>query len=193
MKTILTDIDGVCLYWEEHFHNWMRAKGHTQKHHGLYDIDRMYSVSEEEGERLSREFCNSSWIAFCPPYKDARSGIASLVEKGYTFIGVTSLSKDPCTKELRWKNLIDMFGPDAFEDLHCLDPEISKKGTLAQWANSSMWWIEDHPKNAMLGTELGLKTLLVDHSYNQHLSHPDIVRVNDWKDIVKHILDNDHA
>jgi hypothetical protein len=192
-RLILTDIDGVSLYWEEHFHNWMRYRGHEKQHHGLYDINRMYSVSEDEGERLSREFSNSSWIAFCPPYKDAKSGIATLVEKGYTFIGITSLSNDPYTKELRWKNLRDQFGTDAFVDLHCLDPEISKKHTLEQWKDSGMWWIEDLPSNALLGTELGLKTLLIDHSYNRDVVHPAITRVQTWKDIVKHITEHDNT
>lgn len=187
MKTILTDIDGVCLYWEEHFHEWMRYRGHEQKHHGLYDIDRMYSVSEEEGERLSKEFCNSSWIAFCPPYKDAKSGIATLVEKGYNFIGITSLSKDPYTKELRWKNLIDQFGTDAFVDLYCLDPDISKKHTLEQWRNSGMWWLEDLPTNCDLGIDLGLKGILMEHSYNKEYSGKAI-KAKNWQDICKIII-----
>lgn len=193
MPTILTDIDGVCVYWEEHFHNWMRYRGHEQKHHGLYNINSMYSVSEEEGERLSRQFSNSSWIAFCPPFRDARSGIAALVERGYSFIGVTSISADPYTHELRWKNLIDCFGTNAFADLYCLDPNISKKHTLEQWQDSGMWWIEDLPANAQLGVDLGLKTLLVDHSYNQHYANPAVTRVHNWKDIVKHITEHDNT
>jgi hypothetical protein len=188
---ILTDIDGVCLYWEEHFHRRMQRKGHIQHTHGVYDIYQMYSVSKNEGERLSREFCNSSWIAFCPPYQDAQSGIATLVEKGYEFVGVTSLSDDPYTKELRWKNLVDLFGSDAFVDLYCLDPTVSKKHTLEQWQDTGTWWIEDLPYNAQLGADLGLKTLLVDHTYNRDMIDPRITRVADWKHIVKHITDHD--
>lgn len=188
---ILTDIDGVCLFWEEHFHRWMQHKGHAQQKNGVYDIHRMYSMSKDEGERLSREFCNSSWIAFCPPYRDARSGIATLVEKGYKFVGITSLSDDPYTKELRWKNLIDVFGPDAFEDLYCLDPTVSKKHALESWRDTGTWWIEDLPANAQLGAEMGLKTLIVDHPYNRDVNDPRITRVADWKDIVKHITDHD--
>jgi len=187
-QIILTDADGVLLNWESHFHNWMSARGHNKVKHDIYHINEQYDVSRQESKRLVEEFNNSAWIGWCPALRDARSGVAKLYENGFRFICITSLSLDPYAKELRWKNLCSLFGEDPIVDLVCLDTGADKDAALEPYQNTGLYWLEDKPENAVLGANLGLNTLIVDHSYNRKLLDNRIRRVRNWNDITGIIL-----
>jgi hypothetical protein len=192
-KLILTDCDGVCVEWESHFHRWMQARGYNKVNNDIYHINEQYDMSRRESKRLVEEFCNSAWIGWCPPMRDARSGIATLFENGYRFVCITSLSLDPYARELRWQNLRSLFGAEPFVDLICLDTGADKHAALEPYRNSGLWWIEDRPENAVLGADLGLRSILVDHSYNRAHVDDRITRACTWKQITEIILDADCA
>jgi hypothetical protein len=185
---ILTDADGVLISWEDHFHKWMEARGYNKVKNDIYHIDLQYDMSRRESKRLVQEFNNSAWIGWCPALRDARSGVATLYEEGYNFICITSLSLDPYAKELRWQNLRTLFGVDPFVDLVCLDTGADKDAALEPYRNSGMWWIEDKPENAVLGADLGLNTIIIDHTYNRELNDARVRRAKNWKDITGFIL-----
>ena len=188
-NTILTDADGVLLSWETHFHNWMEARGYNKVKNDIYHINEQYDMSRRESKRLVEEFNNSAWIGWCPALRDARSGIAKLYEHGYEFVCITSLSLDPYAKELRWQNLRTLFGTEPFVDLVCLDTGADKDAALEPYRNSGLFWLEDKPENAVLGADLGLNTIIIDHSYNRELNDPRIRRAHTWKEITGIILD----
>jgi FMN phosphatase YigB (HAD superfamily) len=191
MKTILTDCDGVLLFWEEHFHRWMKDRGYSQHTRGIYEMHDMYNISKIESERLVREFNDSAWIAFCPAFRDARSGVAKLVEHGYKFVCITSVGDTEYIHFMRQKNLDDVFGKNVFEKIICMDPKLSKRQELEKYDSGVHWWIEDHPKNALLGAEMGFNTILIDHSYNRDVVHEKINRVTYWKEIAELIITNE--
>ena len=192
-KIILTDCDGVTFNWEDHFHNWMEARGYNKVKNDIYHINEQYDMSRKESKRLVEEFNNSAWIGWCPALRDARSGIARLTEQGYKFVCVTSLSLDPYAKELRWHNLRTLFGTDPFEDLVCLDTGADKDAALEPYRDSGLWWIEDKSENAILGADLGLKSILIDHSYNRDCNDDRLTRVKTWSELVELVLTNEHA
>ena len=45
--------------------------------------------------------------------------------------------------------------------------------------------MEDKPYNVETGLKFGLKCIIIDHEYNKDFDHPDVVRVNSWKQIHK--------
>jgi len=187
-QIILTDADGVLLCWEDHFHNWMEARGYNKVKNDIYHIDEQYDMSRQKSKQLVAEFNNSAWIGWCPALRDSRSGVATLAENGYKFICITSLSLDPYAKELRWQNLRTLFGTEAFADLVCLDTGADKDQALEPYRNSGLFWIEDKIENAVLGADLGLNTIIIDHTYNQELVDTRIRRAYNWKDITGIIL-----
>lgn len=191
MKTILTDCDGVLLDWELSFHRWMKARGHNQVNHGHYEVEHMYDMSRERGKQLIIEFNNSSWMGFLPAFRDSKSGVAALQEMGYKLVCITSLSLDPYTKEVRWINLRNIFGTEAFQDLICLDTGGDKDQALGVYKDSGLWWIEDKASNASLGADLGLKSILINHDHNQYHKDTRLSRVDTWKDIVEMIARED--
>lgn len=187
-KKILTDCDGVCLNWETAFHQWMIERGHNKVQHGTYDLSVAYDLHQEKKHDVVKEFNNSAWICCLEPFRDALSGIARLVEAGYTFDVITSLSTDPYAGKLRQQNLDSLFGKKPWNDLICLETGGDKDHALELYRDSGLYWIEDLPKNCEAGLKVGLKPILITHDHNKDYYNPDVIRVNNWKEICDLIL-----
>jgi hypothetical protein len=182
-KTILTDCDGVLLAWEGAFHEWMSSKGFTKKEHGTYDISKTFGIPKTLGKKLVKEFNESAWMGFLPAFKDARSGVAKLVEHGWKFIVITSLSLDPKAQMLRISNLKNIFGKNVFIEVICLDTGEDKDAELVKFKDSGLWWIEDKPENAECGLKYGLKPILIEHEHNMNHENKEITYAYDWHEI----------
>lgn len=191
MKTILTDCDGVLLDWEAAFHGWMKQQGYTLTKPGVYEMDVAYDIPRAECKRLVKVFNESAWMGFLPVLRDARSGVARLVEHGYRFLCITSLSLDEKARLLRISNLKNVFGKDVFVDVVCLDTGADKDAALEPYRDSDMWWIEDKVENAECGYNLGLKTILIAHDHNNKAVSDGIVRADTWSEIADTIIGDD--
>ena len=185
-KLILTDCDGVLLNWEASFTTWMAQKGYNKVDPNEYDVAKSYGMTKAESKPLVRQFNESAWMSYLPALRDARSGVAKLVETGHEFVCITSLSLDENAKKARVRNLQKVFGKDVFtaDNVVCLDTGADKDEALAEFAGIPLYWIEDKVENAELGVSLGLKTLLVNHGHNQECNNPNIKRVANWAEIV---------
>jgi len=183
---ILTDCDGVLLNWEASFTTWMAQKGYNKIDADEYDVAKSYGLSKAESKPLVRQFNESAWMRYLPALRDARSGVAKLIEAGYEFVCITSLSLDENAKKARVKNLQAIFGEDVFkmENVVCLDTGADKDEALAEYAGLGLWWIEDKTENAKLGVAMGLNTILVNHGHNQDCDNTNIKRVANWAEIV---------
>lgn len=181
-KLILTDCDGVLLDWEWNFHKFMHDKGYTE-----YEYDNMnrYSfLSGEERKNLVTEYNNSSYIRFLPPMKDSVRYVKQLHKKrGYVFGVITSLSSNPYTRKLREENLKEHFG-NIFDFVWSIETMADKTPYLTQFKDSQCWWIEDKIENAELGTQLGLRSVLLRHeAYTKDYCSDTVAVVDSWKDI----------
>ena len=183
-KIILTDCDGVLLAWEGAFHEWMISKGFTKKEEAIYDISKTFGIPKTLGKKLVKEFNESAWMGFLPAYKDARSGVAKLVEHGWKFIVITSLSLDTKAQMLRVSNLKNIFGKNVFIDVICLDTGEDKDEELVKFDGSGLWWIEDKPENAEAGLKYGLKPIIIEHDHNKDHEEDGIAYAYDWEEIL---------
>lgn len=183
MKKILTDCDGVILDWENAFHDWMRERGYNRVKQNTYDLSVAYDLHRENKHDVVSEFNNSSRIGWLEPFRDAKQMIKNLNQQGYVFHVITSLSLDPYSKKLRQHNLNSVFGAECFCELTCLDTGADKHTALEPYRDSGLFWIEDKKENSVLGAEMGLRSILIDHSHNRDLDDKRITRVNNWKQI----------
>jgi len=183
-KIILTDCDGVLLAWEGAFHDWMLSKGFTIKEEAIYDISKTFGIPKTLGKKLVKEFNESAWMGFLPAFKDARSGVAKLVEHGWQFIVITSLSLDSKAQMLRVSNLKNIFGKNVFIEVICLDTGADKDEAIAKFKDSGLWWIEDKPKNAEVGLKYGLKPIIIEHEHNKEHEEDGIEYAYDWEEIL---------
>jgi len=174
-KIILTDADGVLVYWNGAFERFMERKGHPRipGTDDEYNISlRHKNVSPSEAHAFVKEFNESEYIANIEPFADSVKYVKKLSELGFRFTVVTSISDAPAAKYYRTKNLINVFG-DIFDDIICIEMGASKAATLQKWLGTGYFWIEDHMRQAEAGHEAGLKTILIDHPYNTHY-HTDL-------------------
>lgn len=189
--TILTDIDGVVLDWEEAFLTWMDFNGHdaSVQQKKYYSIAKAFDLTEDKAKQLVRQFNASASIGFLPPLRDAQYYIKLLHEKyRYNFVAVTSLSLDPFAQQLRERNLKKLFG-NAFAKCICLDTGADKDEMLADLSKrfSGCYWIEDKPENADVGFKVGFESLLMEHGFNMDYKGPAQV-VKNWEDITDLII-----
>ena len=190
---ILTDVDGVLLNWEYAFDTWMQTHGHSRVEGGQfkYDIGKRYNISHEQGRQLIKYFNESAAIGFLPPLRDAMHYVKKLHEEhGFVFHAITSLSLDKNAVHLREMNLKKLFGETAFEKIVCLDTGADKDDVLLPYKDTGLFWIEDKIDNCLVGTNLGLRSLLMEHGHNMDFEHQEIPRVKNWREVYDIILGN---
>lgn len=185
-KLILTDCDGVLLDWEYTFGMLMDERGYKLVEPLSYNISERYNLSRSEAASIVRNFNESAAMGFLPPLRDAMHYVKKLHEEcGYIFRVITSMSTNPWAVELRKRNLTNLFGT-AIEQVICLKTGANKDEALAPYEGSGLFWIEDKPENAEVGEKIGLRSLIIEHKYNQDYNNtadPCIPVVKNWKEI----------
>ena len=184
-KVILTDCDGVLVDWVYAFDQFMKRHGYKKLHESTYDLHECYGIDKNECKKMVRVFNESAAVEFIPPLRDAIKYVKMLhEEKGYVFHCITSLSLDPYAARLREKNIRALFGETAFEKIICLDTGADKDEALAPYIDTGCSWVEDKPKNAVVGARLGLTAVLIEHDHNTDFkTDEDLIRVKNWKEI----------
>ena len=190
-KLILVDCDGVLVDWLYSFHMWMEQHGYfaAEQYDEEYDIHKTFNISKEKGRELVRSFNESATMCCLPPLKDSVKYVKKIHEElGYVFHCITSLSLDQHAGMLRKMNLEKLFGDTAFEKLVCLDTGADKDDALLPYLDTGCMWVEDKPKNAELGANMGLNAILIDHPFNKDYHHSDVTRVDSWKEIYEMLV-----
>ena len=195
-RIILTDVDGVLLEWEHHFTQWLQLRSYFDKNgnrnypyklldsnHNDYDMSKRFGISKETISQEIREFNRSAWMGTQRPMLESQTWVKLLHAEGWTFVPITSQTSDIPGQALRKKRLGELFGEHVFSNYHILGTGADKDGALAEFHDTGLYWVEDKPKNALAGLNYGLKPILIDHPYNKEFNHPDIIRVNNWKQI----------
>ena len=191
-KIILCDVDGCLLNWEFAFSTWIEQHGFQKVPGGdvHYDISKRYGIDCTQAIKLIKLFNESAAIGFLPPLRDAMYYVKRLHEEhNFVFHCITSLTSDVNAKKLREMNLNKLFGNTAFGEIVCLETGASKDSALAPYKDSGCYWIEDLPKNVLVGHNLGLRGILMEHGHNLHFYHEGIPKVKNWKEIYSIITD----
>ena len=116
---------------------------------------------------------------------DSIQWVKLLHAEGWTFIPITSQTSDLPAQALRKRRLAEVFGEDVFRNYHILETGADKDKVLEEFQDTGLYWIEDKPYNVETGLKFGLKCIIIDHPYNRDFDHPDVLRVNSWKQIHK--------
>ena len=188
---IITDCDGVLLDWAYAFDVWMGEHGHKRLKNTdqYYGQDLRYGISMEESIRYIQDFNESGCVGFIPAYKDSVEYVTKLNKLGYRFEVISCLAQDKYSQKLREKNLRHLFG-DVFDFIDC---SLSFTGgeydyLRNKYDGNNYMWIEDSVSHADSGQRVGLRSVLMNHSYNQEWEGE---RVNNWKEIFE-LITNDN-
>jgi FMN phosphatase YigB (HAD superfamily) len=165
-------------------HGHKRLKNTDQ----YYYQDLRYGITMEESIQYIQDFNESGCVGFIPAYKDSVEYVTKLNKLGYRFEVVSCLGDDKYSQKLREKNLKHLFG-DVFDFIDCgLSFTEGKYDFLkSKYDGYNYFWIEDSISHAISGQKVGLRSVLMNHSYNQEW---DGERVNNWKQIYE-LITND--
>lgn len=188
-KRILTDCDGVLLKWEDGFDAFMKSRGLIRRAgtEADYSMALRYGITMRQTQEFIKEYNESSAMSCLEPFADSVEYVAKLAADGFRFTAVTSMSDNPEAKVYRTQNLKSLFG-DVFDEVVCLEMGASKANVLMRWADSGLFWIEDHMRQAEAGHEAGLRTVLINHPYNTHYKtdlFPTVSYITPWAEIYK--------
>jgi hypothetical protein len=64
-----------------------------------------------------------------------------------------------------------------------LDTGADKNDALEEYRDSNCWWFEDKIENAIVGHEMGLNSVLIEHGHNMAFEHPTIPKVKNWRQL----------
>lgn len=189
-NVIVTDCDGVLIFWEHGFHMWMVSKGYKETSNGFYNIEQKYGISKEEAGYLMNSFNDSAALRKLPPMRDAIKYVRKLHEDhGYVFHCITAIPNTRDMYEARLENLENLFGKTAIERLTLCGASTNKKQLLKEYEDTGCFWIEDVVENFEYGTDCGMTGLLMDHHYNRtYIPSAPHKRVFKWKDIYETIV-----
>lgn len=190
---ILMDCDDVLLDWLSGFRRFVTEdlEIHLKDDFpGGFDMRRWLGV-ETTGEAMTlvKLFNDRRGTGFdeLGPIPGAVSAVQNLKDRGFEIHVITSCSGLRDVHERRWQNLEQIFGSDAFASLVCLEIGRSKKSSLAQHPKSV--WIDDLPKNALIGQELGHPSAVLRAHHNiteqQAVQKSGLVWLEDWDDTLE--------
>ncbi len=190
-KTLLIDADGCCVLWDYFFDLYVIENGYNLRpdHTFKYKLSERYDGPEDHLQELMRQFNKSKIISSLPAFRDASQYLPRLKQKGFDIHVITSIGGNMESFHNRSDNLIRLFGRGTIQSLQCVPFHESKEIVLSRWKNSGHMWIEDLPKNAKLGLDLGLNSYLIEHDYNKGYfdNIPRVSNDTPWYDIF-HIL-----
>lgn len=192
-KVLLVDIDGVVLNWNSMFDEHMIRLGHTLKegYDTIYHLPHRYDVEDSQMHEIVFKFNTSHAICELPAYKDALVYIPKLKKEGFEIHAITCIGDHRVSRNFRKRNLKHVFGKDVFTSVICAPMYSCKGAFLEQWKGTGYVWVEDTPKHAQKGLEMGLNPYIIPHSYNQgEYSHiPRVSHDTPWYDLYHIIQD----
>jgi FMN phosphatase YigB (HAD superfamily) len=181
-KLILTDCDGVLLDWEYHFYKWLKATEGYERLGPEYNIAKAIGVEQKTGARFVNLFNRSEYMKTLSPMRDAIKYVRKLHEEhGYIFHVITSQTNCRLAQEYRKENLRNVFG-EVFDGFTILNTGEDKAEALKKWEGTECFWIEDKAANIKMGNDVGLRGILIDHSWNKTCTY-ECERARKWKDV----------
>ncbi|MEP3668999.1 MAG: hypothetical protein ABJN42_19925 [Roseibium sp.] len=172
---IIFDCDEVLLPYHPNFRAFLK-KVHGIETNGpaptQYNMGDWMGISDlSQIFELIHEFNNSPTSGFdqLVPKPEAVAKVRELKDAGYDLHVLTMASEDPETGLRRIGNLERGFGVGTFTDVICIGLMDSKLEHLKKHDPSI--FIDDVPKNVLMGEEAGHHSLLMKSSHNEAFIH----------------------
>jgi hypothetical protein len=116
------------------------------------------------------------------PMRDAIKYVRKLHEEhGYIFHVITSQTNCRLAQEYRKENLRNVFG-EVFDGFTILNTGQDKDEALKKWEGTECFWVEDKAANIKMGNDVGLRGILIDHTWNRTCTY-ECERARKWKDV----------
>lgn len=184
---IAVDIDEVlCGFFEGYFnfHRDVYPDLTASKLEGEYVWD-VFDISKEEALRLCDVFNSPKEFEDLMIIDGSLKGL-NVLRRSHEIIFITSRPeslRDKTISFLEGKFFVEkpalFFSGD-------ISGKLKLKGEICLEEGVDLI-IEDSPNNSLMCAEKGIKVLLLDKPWNQNCEHKNLIRCEDWKDIVNKI------
>lgn len=182
-KWVLLDCDDVILDIMDGFSRHVRedlgidVKGLP----GQWLMGAWLGMSDEDALSCIMNFNeNHESFGSLRPLPGAIEGIRMIKEAGYQVAVITASSTGEASKIRRLKNLRDHAG-EMIDEVHFVGLGESKLPILSSFPPSV--WVDDSPKNAVVGLEAGHRAVLFPAHHNAAaitVSPPGVIAVSGW-------------
>ncbi|MCF7910722.1 hypothetical protein K9L16_03555 [Candidatus Pacearchaeota archaeon] len=178
------DIDDVLVDTLSGFISFCKTKGLLEEVPNLhsYYFHKEMNLSEKDLTTFFKEFNNSNFRKF-PPFKIAVDSV-NLLSGNFEIFFITSRPLE--LKEETFDMLKRFFTEFNFELIFSqdyFDQNVSKSEICNELGISVL--IEDRRKYALDCAEKGIKVFLIDKPWNSNCEHENIVRVENWDEILE--------
>lgn len=184
MRTLIIDVDGVLLDWNDSFWYFMREKGHKAEYtpHENPDHDIAYAFPEIPRDQLDfliQEFNRSILFGSLRRMPDVYDSLVFL-RQSFKLVALTCSGQSPKSVLLRANNLLQFDG--VLSEIHFGPLAGSKVHQLQQFPQNSIL-LDDNPQYIKEAVTIGMEAWIFDQSWNRSFDHPK--RVFDWMDARK--------
>lgn len=183
---IITDIDGTLGDWRKSFDKWLTKKGiHSVVKDPLKTLrlDEDLLMRYPDYYALKEEFEGSGGYQEIDVYPDAVEVLTDLNRIYRAF--VIAVTARPANRYKRiWIDTWKWLSNNGFPVGKLLigsDPRVLLADSLQK--NQQVIMLEDDPGLILRGANSGIKVIARSHSYNIGIEHPNVRRVNSYRDI----------
>jgi uncharacterized HAD superfamily protein len=148
-----------------------------------YDLWECLSISEQEAYKISDEFYDSKDFENVNFIEGAKDSINELSKNNEVILVTSRPLKIRGKTEKFFK---ENFPNNNFKILFSGDRFGKGKSKLDICEEEAIGIIiEDEPKYALSCAQKGIKVFLLDKPWNQDIEHENVVRVNNWKQVME--------
>jgi uncharacterized HAD superfamily protein len=186
---LLLDVDGVLLDWLSGFESYLlqQAPELHRDFTGLEqaeNLEQLLGMSDHQMHEWIDRFHHDVSFEYLMPLPGAQKALQVLSDWCHMSC-ITASGSSPTSAQMRKSNLHAVFG-DVFQDIICVDRSVDKPDYLAAYEPG--YWVEDQLKNALMGTQAGHQSFLMDAPYNRKLHSEQVTRVDNMLQVGDIIL-----
>jgi hypothetical protein len=186
---LLLDVDGVLLNWLAGFEQYLLTHApHLHKDFAdmeeAHDLERLLGLTTQQMDEWVERFHLHADFGVLKPLPGATQAIRILAP-WCNISCITASGSNPISKKARLMNLKNVFG-DVFDQIICVDRSVDKPEHLMSFEPG--YWVEDQPRNTLMGVQAGHESFLQDALYNRKFHHAQVRRVDNLLEVAEVIL-----
>ncbi|AWE07543.1 hypothetical protein DCE79_09205 [Lysinibacillus sp. 2017] len=181
------DIDDTLIDLRRHAFHLYNKK--LQKNIGIdifetiptVEIHEPFGLTAEQGGQMWKESMEEIYFTDCPSFEGAKEMLHMLAQEGHEIYYITSRPKHYCAKTREWVKAQGF--PVVDERFYC-GMKDNEKINIIKKLNLDVY-VDDKPTvlNTLEGTST--KSIVKDHSYNQHVDFPRLINWHEFKEFLK--------
>jgi uncharacterized HAD superfamily protein len=181
VNVAVLDIDGVIMNYDEAYSKFLESKGlkRTIYHRTSYSFHSIYGISKEQDEDYYDEFISSGGLLNCEPY-DYIYGVINYLKSSNVIIALVTARPSWKYKRVIIDTILSLKKHGIEYNLIYSDKDKADVIINKIYPANVICVVEDRDKHAIEVSHLGIKTFLINKSYNKGLTNTsNLIRIEE--------------